>query len=143
MKNVQMALFVLVAVLLIALAETGRTAVNRHYDYQEMTAAKSLHQLSPETRSGGDNRRSGALLGAGIFAVGLVGFAVLTFAGMSGREFGRGLGRRKRRASRPAAQSQVGPRILPPETPAMQSLPRSPVLPSLPLMEASHDEDPR
>ena len=142
MKNVQMALFVLVAVLLIALAETGRTAVNRHYDYREMTAAKSLHQLSQETRRD-DDRRGGMLLGAGVFAVGLVGFAVLTFAGMSGREFGRGLGRRKRRASRPAAQSQVGPRILPPETPAMQSLPRSPVLPSLPLMEASHDEDPR
>ena len=51
MKEIRMVVLGLVVVLLIALVMAGQTAVNRVADYRELTAAKSLHQLTLEAVS--------------------------------------------------------------------------------------------
>ncbi len=140
MKNGRMVLFALGAVLLIALTEMGRTAENRSWDYREMTAAKSLHQLSQETRGGAAETDRGPvlLLGAGLFAAGLMIFGVFVFASGAGRSFGRR--RRKRTGRRPTA---APPGELP-AMPAVRVLPRAPYLPTLPpYTESSHEDDGR
>ena len=134
-------LVVAVALGFVALVVTGRTAVGRAYDYREMTAAKSLHQLSQETRAGADEGDRGAvlLLGAGLFAMGVLVFGVSIFAMTGGRAFGRR--RPKRRvAGRTASTAADAPQTLP----ALRVLPRAPYLPTLPqLPEGPHEDDTR
>lgn len=106
----------------------GRSAVERHYDYREMTAPKSLHQLALETR--GEQSRGGLLVaGAGLFAMSLVALGVFAFAMSGGQAFGRRAGRRRRR---PAAPRVIGDRQI--MAPPLPSLPRAPTLPALPAM---------
>lgn len=141
MKNGRMVLFALGAVLLIALTEMGRTAVNRSWDYREMTAAKSLHQLSQETRAGAVETERGPvlLLGAGLFAAALVIFGMFVFASGAGRSFGRR--RRRKRSTRRSPAAQPGEM---PAMPAVRVAPRAPYLPTLPeYTEGSHEDDGR
>lgn len=138
MRHFRTAIVVLVALMLIALTEMGRTAVNRAYDYREMTAPKSLHQLTLETRADEDGRGGIMLFGAGLFALALLTFGGMVFAMNGGREFGRGIAR-KRRRDRSAARPSDGAR--PVELPAMRQLPRAPILPSLPPTSEGRYED--
>lgn len=146
MKNFRTAIVVLVALVLIALAEMGRTAVNRAADYREMTAPKSLHQLSQEAREDTADRSGVLLLGAGVAALALLYVGVVAFAFPAGREFGRAAARRRR------PRRRAGPRLGDGQPPAAgQPLPSLRVMPpaqpmrSLPAMtaEEGHYEEQR
>ena len=142
MKNFRVAIVVLVAILLIVLTETGRTAVNRHYDYEEMTAPKSLHQLSQEARSKPDDRSDLMLAGAGFFALLVVGGGSLLFFALGGQAFGRRVARGRRRPARPYQTNAPLPTL--PNAPRMRVLPPAPQLAALPSAEEGHyEEDPR
>jgi hypothetical protein len=126
MKEIRMVVLGLVVVLLIALVMAGQTAVNRVADYRELTAAKSLHQLTLEARAEPDGRGGVLLAGAGLAALALLFVGVPAFFLPAGREFGRGMGRRRRK-----------PRPTPtPQTPGLPELPRLRVLPPAPHLTA-------
>ena len=137
MKEIRMLVLGLVVVLLIALAMAGLTAVNRVADYRDMTASKSLHQLTLEARDD-DDRGPLLLAGAGLAALALVYVGAVAFLLPAGREFGRGLGRRRRKRNRPTAaappQTQPALRVMP-------TAPRLPMLPSPPAYEEGRYED--
>lgn len=141
MKNFRMAIVVLVAVLLIAVTEMGRTAVNRAADYRAMTSPKSLHQLSLEALPGADDdddRGHVMLFGAGLAALVLLYAGVVAFVLPAGREFGRGMSRRRRPrrvAPQPGntAAPATGLRVLPPAS-------RLPALPPMTVEEGRYEE---
>lgn len=139
MKNFRMAIVVLVAVLLIAVTEMGRTVVNRAADYRAMTAPKSLHQLSLEAQPDADEDRGHVLLfGAGLAALVLLYAGVVAFVLPAGREFGRGMSRRRRprRSATPPGSAPApapGLRVLPP-------MPRAPALPAMTVEEGRYEE---
>jgi hypothetical protein len=130
MKNFRTAIVILVAILMVALAEMGRTAVNRAYDYREMTAAKSLHQLTLETRAEPEGRGGTLLFGAALGVAALAYVGMVAFGFPAGREFGRSLARRRKRA-RPAPPAGSGPAPLP-LAPRMRVLPPAETVRSLP-----------
>lgn len=138
MKNFRMAIVVLVAVLLVAVTEMGRTAVNRAADYREMTAPKSLHQLSQEARSDAsqDSRGSVMLMGAGLAALVLVYAGVVVFALPAGREFGRAKGRRRARRN----ITQPGNPTTAPTLRVMPPAPRVPALPAAVAEEGRYED---
>ena len=129
-----------VALAAVALLLVGRAGVNRAYDYREMTAPKSLHQLSQEVRGGADepDRTGQALvIGAGYFAIVVVGIGAYVFAQNSGR-------RSRRRRSRGR-----GPRVVAPQrpdefptAPVMRVMPRVPDYPQQ-ITDGRHENDTR
>jgi len=122
MKNFRTAMVILVAVLLVALAEMGRTAVNRAADYREMTAPKSLHQLTLETRAEPEGRGGVLLFGAALGVAALAYVGVIAFGLPAGREYGRGLARKRRRTARaPQTPGSVPPSL--PAAPRLRVLP--------------------
>ena len=122
MKNFRTAIVILVAVLLVAVAEMGRTAVNRAADYREMTAPKSLHQLTLETRAEPEGRGGVLLFGAALGVAALAYVGVVAFGLPAGREYGRGLARKRRRTARaPQTPGSVPPSL--PAAPRLRVLP--------------------
>ncbi len=122
MKNFRTAMVILVAVLLVALAEMGRTAVNRAADYREMTTPKSLHQLTLETRAEPEERGGVLLFGAALGVAALAYVGVIAFGLPAGREYGRGLARKRRRTARaPQTPGSVPPSL--PAAPRLRVLP--------------------
>lgn len=137
MKQIRMIVLGLAAAVVLALILAGRTAVNRAYDYREMTARKSLHQLTLETRA--EEERDGTMLfGAGLFAVALLACGGLIFAATSGREFGRASARRRRKSR--AAPSPAGDV---PAMPRLRVLPPAPSLPAIPALPSPSTEEGR
>ena len=122
MKNFRTAIVVLAAILLVALTLTGLAAVNRVADYREMTTPKSLHQLTLETRAEPDGRGGVLLLGAALGVAALAYVGVVAFGLPAGREYGRGLARKRRRTARaPQTPGSVPPSL--PAAPRLRVLP--------------------
>ena len=125
-----------VALAAVALLLVGRAGVNRAYDYREMTAPKSLHQLSQEVRGGADepDRTGQALvIGAGYFAIIVVVFGAYVFAQNSGR-------RSRRRRSRRSNPRGAAPRPDElPTVPVMRVMPRVPEYPR--ITDGRHEND--
>lgn len=103
----------------------GREAVGRAADYKEMTTPKSLHQLTLETRAEPEGRGGTLLFGAALGVAALAYVGLVAFGFPAGREFGRGMARRRKRARRP----------IPPPGPGLPALPTAPRLRVLPRAE--------
>jgi hypothetical protein len=114
----------------VAVFLVGREAVGRAADYREMTAPKSLHQLTLETRAEPEGRGGVLLFGAALGVAALAYAGVVAFGFPAGREFGRSLARRRKRA-RPAPPAGSGPAPLP-LAPRMRVLPPAETVRSLP-----------
>lgn len=100
----------------------GREAVGRAADYREMTAPKSLHQLTLETRAEPEGRGGVLLFGAALGVAALAYVGVIAFGLPAGREYGRGLARKRRRTARAPQTPGSGP-------PSLPAAPRLRVLP--------------
>lgn len=118
----------------------ARSAVNSVAEYKTMTAPKSLHQLSLEARPDATEGRGRVMLfGAGLGALVLLYAGVVAFVLPAGREFGRGMSRRRRPRRRDTAQPgntaapAPGLRVLPP-------VPRAPALPSMTVEEGRYED---
>lgn len=129
MKSLALTLKMVVAALVVgavlALALTGLAAVNRVADYHEMTAPKSLHQLALETRAEPDGRGGVLLLGAALGVAALAYVGVVAFGLPAGREYGRGMARRRRRTRHAAPAPGLAPL---PSVPPLRALPRAETL---------------
>lgn len=140
MKQIRMFVVGLALAVLLVFGMAANTVVNRIADYREMTAPKNLHQMAMETREGPDSRNGLLLAGAGLFAVVLLGGGGLLFAATSGSAYGRSVGRRRKRARKPA--QPAAPAGLP-AVPRMRVLPPAEVRRALPaaVAEEGHYED--
>lgn len=107
MKDLRTMLKLLVVALVAAVAlgamMTGRSAVRGHYEYQTLTAPRTLHQMTIEMEeSGRSDRASLPILGAGMMAMVVLAFLGFLFAMHGGTALlkeGR-LSRRKRNRRR-------------------------------------------
>lgn len=115
LKNVLVLLIVaLVAAVALAAVLTGRSAVQGYYEYQTLTAPRTLHQMVIESETAGDPQRGHTLwLGAGLAALAVLVFAGFILAMNGGTEFlrQRRLGRKKpkRRPSMPSDAPRIAP----------------------------------
>lgn len=112
----------LVAGAVLAIALAGRTAVQKHYEYQMFIAPRSIHQMTLEMEAADDNDRSGLMtLGAGLLAIVVLVFAGFIMAMNGGTELLRQwrLGRRKPRRAYVGEQAlRIAPRA--PNVPLLQ-----------------------
>lgn len=126
-KELRIPLLLVTLSLATALLLFGRAAVNRHYDYKEQVAPRSLHQMTLESRFPDEADRGNTwLYGAGLASLSVLAFGAFLFAMRDGGEFLRQfrLTTRKRSRRVQVANQQNGP------LPTISAAPRIPVLSS-------------
>lgn len=119
MKDLQSVLKLLVVALVaavaLAVALTGRAAVQGYYEYQTLTAPRTLHQMTLEMETADEPDRSNSLLfGAGLLALAGLTFGGFLFAMRGGTELLRERRLSRRRSSDRRASASAAPHLAPP-----------------------------